>query len=65
MVTVILEPKENVLTFPRLNTVLQLLGKLGLKRNDALIIRDGELLTPDRKFHDGDTIRVRPVMSRG
>ncbi|WP_027183002.1 hypothetical protein [Desulfovibrio inopinatus] len=65
MITVIIEPDENVLTFPRLNTVLQLLGKLGFKRNDALVIREGELLTPDRKFRDGDTIRIRPVMSRG
>jgi len=65
MITVRMEPKRSTLTFPRLNTVLQLLGKLGLRTNDALIIRGDELLTPDRRLHYGDTITVRLVMSRG
>ncbi len=65
MITVHMEPKRSTLTFPRLNTVLQLLGKLGLRTNDALIIRGDELLTPDRRLHYGDTITVRLVMSRG
>ncbi len=65
MVTIHLEPKKSTLTFPRINTVLQLLGKLNLKTNDALIIRGDELLTPDRRIHPGDIITVRLVMSRG
>ena len=65
MITVNMEPKGSTLTFPRINTVLQLLGKLDLRVNDALVIRGGELLTPDRRLHYGDTITVRQVMSRG
>ncbi|MFZ5813242.1 MAG: hypothetical protein ACOY4F_14485 [Thermodesulfobacteriota bacterium] len=60
-----MEPHKSTLTFQRINTVLQLLGKLDLRVNDALIIRGRELLTPDRRIHPGDTITVRLVMSRG
>ena len=38
---------------------------LGLRVNDALIIRGDRLLTPDDRLHDGDEIRVRKVMSTG
>lgn len=48
-----------------MKTVLQLLGKLHLRVNDALVIRDGELLTPDRALRHGDHVTVRPVVSRG
>ncbi len=65
MITVHFEPKKSTLTFPTINTVLQLLGKLNLRVNDALIVRGDELLTPDRRIHPGDTITVRLVMSRG
>lgn len=64
-VTVTMEREEEVLEFPRLNTVRQLLNKLELGVNDALIIRGPELLTPDRKIHMGDEITVRTVVSRG
>lgn len=65
MVTVRMEPKGNTIEFPRINTALQLLTKLGLRVNDALVIRGGELLTPDRRVYSGDTLTVRQVMSRG
>ncbi len=65
MITVRLEPENRELTFPKLNTVLQLLHKLDLGLNAALVIRDGELLTPDRRLAPGDTITVRRVTSRG
>lgn len=65
MITVRLEPKNRELTFPKLNTVLQLLHKLDLGLNAALVIRNGELLTPDRRLASGDTITVRCVTSRG
>jgi sulfur carrier protein len=42
-----------------------LLNNLHLRVNDALIIRDGELLTPDRHLWPGDHITVRMVVSRG
>lgn len=65
MITVTVDPDTNPLTFPKINTVLQLLQKLDLRVNDALVIRAGELLTPDRRLADGDRLTIRPVTSRG
>jgi len=65
MITVRITPGDKVLTFDRLNTVLQLLNKLGLGMSDALVARDGVLLTPDRKLRRGDELTVRVVVSRG
>ena len=64
-VTVLMEREGETLEFPRLNTVQQLLNKLDLFVNDALVIRGDELLTPDRKIAMGDEIVVRTVVSRG
>lgn len=64
-VTVVLEREGETLTFPHLNTVRQLLNKLGLDVNDCLVIRGPELLTPDRRIHGGDALAVRTVISRG
>lgn len=64
-VTVYMEREEESLRFSKLNTVLQLLNKLDLGVNDALVIRGEELLTPDRKLKFGDAITVRTVVSRG
>jgi len=65
MITVHVEPDGQTLTFDRLNTVLMLQKRLGLRVNDAIIIRGAELLTPDRKLADGDEIRIRKVTSTG
>ncbi len=65
MITVHLEPGNETLTFPKINTAQQLLNKLSLGQTDALIIRGDELLTPDRRIHYGDEITVRTVISRG
>jgi sulfur carrier protein len=65
MITVTISSQSQPLSFPKINTVLQLQQKLDLRVNDALIIRDGELLTPDRRLHDGDHVTVRLVTSRG
>lgn len=64
-ITVRLEPGGETLVFPRLNTVLQLLNRLGLGLNDALVIRGNELLTQDRRLHAGDCITLRRVTSGG
>lgn len=64
-VRVFLERENKRLEFDRVNTVLQLLNKLGLKQGTALVIRDGGLLTPDLKINPGDEITVRTVISRG
>lgn len=65
MITVFIEPDNVTQNFERLNTVLQLQQRLGLRVNDALVIRGLELLTPDRHFNDGDEIRIRKVTSTG
>ncbi|MGE4265372.1 MAG: hypothetical protein AB7E46_12975 [Desulfovibrio sp.] len=65
MITVHVEPDNETMTFERHNTVLMLQKRLGLRVNDALIIRGTTLLTPDSRLEDGDEIRVRKVISRG
>jgi sulfur carrier protein len=65
MITVHLEPEGQTLTFAKLNTVLQLLHKVGRRQSQVLVIRGGELLTQDRTLHRGDEILVRGVTSRG
>lgn len=65
MVNVVIEATGERLEFERLNTVMQLLGKLGLKPTEVLVIRERELLTQDRHIRHGDAIRVRHVVSRG
>jgi len=64
-VVVLLEPENRELRFPRLNTALQALNKTGRRPGWALVIRGGELLTPDRTIHPGDRIVIRDVISRG
>ncbi|MFW5487711.1 MAG: hypothetical protein ACNI3A_04710 [Desulfovibrio sp.] len=66
MITVIREPDNETLTFDKLNTVQQLLNKIGERATSVLVIRDGkELLTPDRQLFNGETIAVRAVRSKG
>jgi len=65
MITVHVEPDNETLTFPHLNTVLMLQRRLGLRVNDALVIRGDQLLTPDVQIKDGDEIRIRKVTSTG
>ncbi len=60
-----MQPDETELVLPRTKTVLQLLHKIGVRRGTALVIRDGQLLTPDREVLPGDTITVRIVTSMG
>lgn len=64
-ITLVLEPAGGTRTMPRPKTARQLLEKLDIRQTTALVIRDGELLTPDRRIDAGDTITVRSVVSRG
>lgn len=64
-ITLVLEPEGKTLRIPRPKTVTGLLNELGIKRGSALVIRDGELLTPDRRIEPDDTVTVRSVVSRG
>ena len=50
---------------PRPKTVRQLLERLSLRQDAALVIREGGLLTPDRRIEIGDSITVRIVTSSG
>ncbi|NLV97763.1 MAG: MoaD/ThiS family protein [Desulfovibrionales bacterium] len=63
--TVSLEPENQTLVFDRLKTVLQLLNRIGRKPGRVLVIRDGQLLTPDLILAPGDKILVRDVGSKG
>jgi sulfur carrier protein len=65
MITVFVEPDNEKLAFERLNTVLMLQKRLGLRVNDALAIRGTQLLTPDCRLEDGDEILIRKVTSTG
>jgi sulfur carrier protein len=62
---VILQPEEKEIILPKIKSVRALLNKLNLYPTQALIIRDGELLTPDEKIYPKDTIIVRQITSRG
>ncbi len=64
-ITVVSEPAGGTREMPRPKTVAQLLNRLGIRQGTALVIRDGELLTPDRRIEPGETITVRSVVSRG
>lgn len=65
MITIRREPGGEVLRFERLNTVRQLLNKLGEKGTTVLVIREGRLLTSDVRLNDGDDIEIRSVRSSG
>ncbi|MBQ7584883.1 MAG: hypothetical protein IJU40_01365 [Desulfovibrionaceae bacterium] len=60
-----LQPEEEHLSIPLAKTVRQLLEALKLPEETALIIRDGQLLTPDRHLYQGNEVIVRKVGSRG
>ncbi len=65
MITVNLEPDGEVIELHRTKSVLGALNKLKLRSTMAIVVRDGELLTSDRKLRPGETIMVRKVTSAG
>ncbi|HKK33908.1 MAG TPA: hypothetical protein VJ934_10180 [Desulfomicrobiaceae bacterium] len=65
MITVHTEPDGATVEFEKLNTVMQLLNRMGRKSTRVLVIRDGELLTVDCRIRPRDTITIRDVISRG
>ncbi len=64
-ITVVLQPQEKIIEMPRPKTVIQLFNKLGIRRGTALVIRNGELLTPDISIMADEIITVRIVTSSG
>jgi len=65
MVTVHLEPEGEVIELRRIRSVLAVLNRLKLRSTMAIVVRDGELLTADRKLHMNDMLMVRKVTSAG
>ena len=65
MIHVLIEPENITVTFPKINSVLQLLNRLQRRPTGVLVIRDGCLLTPDCKVNNEDHIIIRDVTSRG
>lgn len=65
MITVNVEPDGKSVTMYKTRTVIAMLNKLDLRPTMALVIRNGELLTPDVKFNDGDEVTVKKVTSAG
>ncbi len=65
MVTVHLEPDGAIVTFSNVRSVLGVLNRLKLRSTMAIVVRDGELLTSDRKLKNGDILMVRKVTSAG
>ena len=64
-ITVVLEPTGGTREIPRPKTATQLCNRLKIRQGTALVIRNSELLTPDRRIEIGDVITVRSVVSRG
>lgn len=60
-----IQPDNIFMTLKRPKTALQLLHSLTLEEEDALVARDGKLLTPDRQIWPGDRIWIRIVASKG
>ena len=64
-VTVLLQPEQRYFSLPRPKTSRQLLAAFDLAEETALVARDGQLLTPDRRIWPDDVLLVRKVMSLG
>lgn len=64
-VTVLVQPEDTLLSLPRPKTARQLLAALDIAEECALVARDGELLTPDRRIWPEDSLLVRKVTSAG
>ena len=64
-VTVLLQPEDTLLSLPRPKTARQLFAALDIAEECALVAREGELLTPDRRIWPDDRLLVRKVASAG
>ena len=64
-ITILLQPEEKTFTIKNPKTVKQLLVKLNLREETALVIRNNQLLTPDVRLYANDELLVRKVTSLG
>ena len=65
MITVNLEPDGEVIELHGTKTVIAVLNRLKLRPTMAIVARNDELLTSDRRLKPGETILVRKVTSAG
>ena len=66
-ITVFLERKNETknLVLEEKMTVAQLLQKAGVNSTEAVVARNGEVVTEDAVLKDGDSIKVFSVVSGG
>jgi sulfur carrier protein ThiS len=62
---VYIERLEKRLKLKFKGTVAELLEELGINPEDAMVVRDEDLLTPDDEVYNTDTLRVLSVISGG
>jgi sulfur carrier protein ThiS len=62
---VYIERLEKRLKLKFKGTVTELLEELGINPEDAMVVRDDDLLTPDDEVYNTDTLRVLSVISGG
>lgn len=65
MITVNLEPDGKQIELYNTRSVIAVLNKLQLRSTMAIVVRDGELLTPDQMLKNHDVLMVRKVTSAG
>lgn len=64
-VTVRIEPDMKTIKLKRPKTAAQLLQALNMAPETALVVRNGKLLTHDRRIWPNDELLVRAVISAG
>ncbi len=62
---VYIERMEKTIKIKFKGTVSELLEKIGINPEDAMVVRDEDLLTPDDEVYNTDTIRILSVISGG
>ncbi|MFA6073563.1 MAG: MoaD/ThiS family protein [Candidatus Woesearchaeota archaeon] len=62
---VYVERTEQTLKLKFKGTVLELLDKLEISPEDAMVVRDEDLLTLDDEVYTTDTLRILSVISGG
>ena len=64
-VKVLLRNPRRELEFEGPITIVGLLQKLGLQREEVIVIRSGELVPGDATLSDSDDVEIRAVISGG
>ncbi len=62
-VRILQQRKEIEIQGPR--KVGEILQEIGVKQGTTVVVKEGKILTPDRKVEDGETVDVISVVSGG